>query len=210
MFDTGAGRSVIDVGSLEYIGLVDAIKKTPDGLVNASGDSMEVLGVVNIAVKIQNMRTVTHEFTVINTKSYKNILIGRDFMKQFKRVTFDFEKNRLRLGVMWINCVGFVELQEKVRLVSTTKIPARCEQVVVARCKKKYSMLDLDFEPKKIASGVFITKARIVPDVNGIFLLSVLNVSDSEISINGRKVLGHVQEADETIGYVPEDIKLIM
>ena len=53
VLDTGAGRSVIDVGSLEHIGLADAVKKTESGLVNASGDTMEVLGVVNINIKIQ-------------------------------------------------------------------------------------------------------------------------------------------------------------
>ena len=65
--DTGAGPSVIDIGSLEHIGLADKIKEAERGLINASGDSMKVLGVVNIDVQIQNMRTVSHEFVVINT-----------------------------------------------------------------------------------------------------------------------------------------------
>ena len=203
--DTGAGRSVIDIGSLEHIGLAGAISTTNDGLVNASGDAMQVLGVVDIPVKIQNMRIITHQFVVINTKSFKNVLLGRDFMKRFKRATFDFNKNRVRLGAMWVDCIGAMPTEEKVRLVSTTKIPARCEQVVVARCKKRYSMLDLDFEPKKLTKGVFVTKARVVPDVNGVFLLSILNVSDSEVCINGRRVLGHVEKAGETLGYVPEE-----
>ena len=100
--DTGAGPSVIDIGSCEHIGLADAIKKPTSGLVNASGDSMDVIGVVNIDVKIPNMRCVTHEFKVINTRSFKNILLGRDFMKRFKRVTFDFDNNRVKLGAIWV------------------------------------------------------------------------------------------------------------
>ena len=83
--DTGAGPSVIDIGSLEHIGLADKIKEAERGLINASGDSMKVLGVVNIDVQIQNMRTVSHEFVVINTRSFKNILLGRDFLKRFKK-----------------------------------------------------------------------------------------------------------------------------
>ena len=67
--DSGAGLSVIDYGSLEHLGLASTMKKPQGGLVNASGDAIEVLGVVDIEVKIQNMRAVKHEFVVINTKS---------------------------------------------------------------------------------------------------------------------------------------------
>ena len=91
VFDTGAGRSVIDVGSLEHLGLANTLKKPKTVLVNASGDTMEVIGVVDIIVNIRNMRPIKHEFTVINTKSYRNILIGRDFMKLFNKI-FNFPK----------------------------------------------------------------------------------------------------------------------
>ena len=77
VLDTGAGPSVIGIGSLEYIGLANAIKIPTSGLVNASGDPMDVVGVVNIDVKLPNMRSVTHEFKVINIKSFKNICINR-------------------------------------------------------------------------------------------------------------------------------------
>ena len=42
--DTGAGPSVI-VGSLEHLGLADSVRKPDGGLVNASGDAMDVIGV---------------------------------------------------------------------------------------------------------------------------------------------------------------------
>ena len=202
--DTGAGPSVIDFGTLEHIGLAGDMKKPEGGLVNASGDGMEVLGLVDIEVKIQNMQAVKHEFKVINTKSYRNILIGRDFMRRYGRVTFDFHKNRIKLGSVIINCVGNVETPEKVRLLSTTKVPARCEQVVAVRCKKRCALLDLNFEPK-VVDGVFVSKARVVPNVDGVFMVSVLNVSDNEVTINGRKTLGYVHDKDEMIGCVPSD-----
>ena len=98
--DTGAGPSVIDFGTLEHLGLSEAVRKRDGGLVNASGDPMEVMGVVDIIVTIQNMRPIMHEFAVINTKSYRNVLLGRDFMKRFKKVTFDFAKNKVKLGAV--------------------------------------------------------------------------------------------------------------
>ena len=43
LFDSGAGCSVVDIGSLEYIGLDDSIVRTQTNLRNASGDNMDVL-----------------------------------------------------------------------------------------------------------------------------------------------------------------------
>lgn len=205
VIDTGAGRSVIDIGSLEHIGLVDGVQKTKDGLVNASGDEMNVLGMVKIDVKLLNMRNVTHEFMVINTKSFKNILLGRDFMERFNIVTFDFSRHRVKLGTVWVDCIKSLSSPVKVRLVSPTNVPARCEKIVAVRCPKKYSILDLDFEQKVISAGVYVSKARVVPDVNGVFYLSILNVSDSQVSLNGRKVLGYVDKVGKTVGSVPVD-----
>ena len=66
-------------------------------------------------------------------------------------------------------------------------------------------MMDLDFEPAKVKNGVFVTKARVVPDVKGMFYLSIMNVSESDVRINGRKVLGHVNETGETLGSLSAD-----
>ena len=135
------------------------------------------------------MKIIKHEFKVINTKSLSNVLMGRDFMKRFSTVKFDYERNQIQLGNSWLPCVG-IKAKEKVRLISTTKIPARSEQVVAARCKKRYSMLNVDFEPQKLqgAPGIFVTKEKVIPNINGVFLLTVLNVSEIDVNINGRKV----------------------
>ena len=44
MMDSGAGCSVIDIGTLENIGLVENITSCDDHLVNASGDEMDIAG----------------------------------------------------------------------------------------------------------------------------------------------------------------------
>ena len=48
VLDSGAGCSIIDVGSLETIGLKDNINVCSSCLINASGDKMNIVGVVNI------------------------------------------------------------------------------------------------------------------------------------------------------------------
>ena len=40
---------------------------------------------------------------MLDTNSYSNVIPGRDFMKTFGSVKFDFVKNRVRLGKTWLN-----------------------------------------------------------------------------------------------------------
>ena len=105
MMDSGAGCSVIDIGTLENIGLVENITPCDDHLVNASGEKMDIAGVVKIDVQIRGTKSVKHEFKVLNAKTYSNVLLGRDFMKLFGSVTFDFVSNKVRLGRIWMKWV---------------------------------------------------------------------------------------------------------
>ena len=176
MFGSGAGCSVIDIGSLEYI------VRTQTNLRNASGDSMDVLGCVEINVKIRNIKQIiNHEFKVTNSKTYRNILLGRDFMKLFKTVKFDLGGNKIQLGDTWLTGID-IKSDENVRLVETSNIPARSEKVILVRCKKNCSMITSDFEPKTTikSPGIFISKARVIPNLHGIFSLSVLNITETD------------------------------
>ena len=96
--DTGAGCSKIDFGSLEYIGIQHAIKQFGSRLINASRNEMDIIGIVDINVRIVGNKPIMHEFEVLNTKSYTNILMGPDFIKLFRTVKFDFYKNKVQLG----------------------------------------------------------------------------------------------------------------
>ena len=107
VLDTGAGVSLIDLGSLEFIGLQDKIedrREDDEDLVNASGRAMDIVGVVNIPVVIRR-KTVVQEFKVLNSKSYPIILLGQDFMQPFNTVKFDFVKQKAQLRRMLLNCL---------------------------------------------------------------------------------------------------------
>ena len=138
--DSGAGPSVIDMGIVEILGLQHQITMCEENLVNASGDPMDIAGVVMIQVKIRGAKSVKHEFKVLNSKTYSRVLLGRDFMKLFGTVTFDFVGNSVRLGRVWVNGVR-VRNKEKVRVNEKTVVPARSEQVVLARCEDHCSLL---------------------------------------------------------------------
>ena len=111
--DSGAGCSVIDIGTLKELGIQNNIVPSADHLVNASGERMDIAGVVNIRLQLRGLKTINHEFKVLNAKTFSNVLLGRDFMKLFSKVTFDFEKNRVRLGRMWIKG-AHIKFKEKV------------------------------------------------------------------------------------------------
>ena len=84
MLDTGSGTSVIDLGTLQKIGLDNRIDKSSEkSLINASGDQMKLLGSVFIPVTIPGPRPQEQAFQVLDSVTYSNILLGRDFMRKF-------------------------------------------------------------------------------------------------------------------------------
>ena len=186
LLDTGAGRSVIDLGTVDEIGLSTHIKPLSPHrteLTNASGDVMDMVGVVNVLVELAG-KTVEHEFEVLNSKTFSTVLFGRDVLKKFGYVAFDLNKNRVKLGKNWVKGVG-VRDSERVRLAEETIVPERSEQVVSVRCKNNYFMCDSSFEPKPLPGvrGVYASKARVVPNVHGVFQITVLNVTESDVTL---------------------------
>ena len=207
LLDSGAGPSVIDMGTLEILGLCGTVSECEDNLVNASGDSMDIAGVVKLSVKLPQIKPVTHEFKVLNSKTYSNVLLGRDFMKPFGTVTFDFVENSVRLGRTWLKGVR-VRSKEKVRVNEKTVVPARSEQVVAVRCRDRCSLLEMDFKPKKLvvgARGVVASKARVIPSIDGKFYITVLNASEKDVVLDNRLVVGSVTEADEVVASIDPD-----
>ena len=58
---------------------------------------MNTVGTVNLKISLPNV-TCMQTFIVFDTGGYRNVLLGRDFMKKFGSAKFDFEKNRVQLG----------------------------------------------------------------------------------------------------------------
>ena len=200
--DSGAGASVIDIGTLKYIGLDKEVKKLSEldqPLINASGNEMDILGVVNIPVTVDNGKVVQQEFKVLNS-SHAIILMGQDYMSRYKRVTFDFVNNRVQLSKTWVNGVR-IKSKEKVRLGARTTIPARSETMMPVRCSRGVALHSVDFDPVEVKGvpGVFVSKSRVVPDINGVFYLTVLNVNEHDVTLHNRTTVGHVEEMGKTV-----------
>ena len=59
----------------------------------------------------------------------------------------------------------------------------------------------VDFDPVQLkgVAGVFVSRARVIPNVNGVFQISVLNVNEAGVTLNCRKLMGHIFQPDEIV-----------
>ena len=153
---------------------------------------MDIMGSVNISLYMPDA-AIRHNFRVLNSKTYRNVLLGRDFLAKFDRIEFDLAKNRVRIGKHWLPCRD-VRGKETVRLKQRVSLAARSETIASVKCNKSLSLLTADFEPISLRSipGVYATKCRIIPDVEGVFQITFLNVNDSPIDLYARKCVGNL------------------
>ena len=91
LIDTGASCSIIDIGSVYRLGLRDRIIPNSDQLINASGHTIDIMGSVNISLDMPDA-AILHNFRVLNSKTYRNVLLGRDFLAKFDRIESILQK----------------------------------------------------------------------------------------------------------------------
>ena len=91
MLDSGAGVSIIDRTSLEALNICFDFKLSHKQLFDASGNTMDVDGVVFLNVEIPvSKETYRQIFYVIGNRNASKLLLGKDFMERFGVISFDF------------------------------------------------------------------------------------------------------------------------
>ena len=108
------------------------ILKTQKILRDASNNVMDIKGTVRIPVR------------PVNTEGSVDLL-GRNFMKSYKKVTFDFENDRMMFNN---TCCKGLSLGRKqcIQLVNDCVIPARSETIMTMQCNDRNGHLLGDFE----------------------------------------------------------------
>ena len=199
LLDTGASCSLIDLGSLEILGLASNIRQSEHRVIDASGHEMKLRGSVFIKIGVKDA-VVYQKMNVLDSKSYRNVLLGWDFLSQFCTVQFHFQSNRIQLGSLWYNCATINE-NSGVKLTNAVSLPARSESIVNGKCGKPFSLLTADFDPLTLSEtpGVYATRCRIIPNIEGGFQVSFLNTSDEIVSLEAKKRVGSLLEVGETI-----------
>ena len=105
MLDSGAGASLATKGALDNAGM--QLRPADKTLVDASGNNIRLLGMINIPVEVfgdDNRRIVKNVTFYVSDSDANCVLLGRNFMKAFGKVCFDFDANKVQLGDIW--CTG--------------------------------------------------------------------------------------------------------
>ena len=61
---------------------------------------MSIIGDLDISITTQGMN-ITQNMKVVNTKTYQNVILGRDFLTKFSLIEFNFIRNCIKLGDKW-------------------------------------------------------------------------------------------------------------
>ena len=57
-----------------------------------------------------------------------------------------------------------------------------------------------------IIRGLYATRRRVIPNVDGVFAVTMLNVSTSDICLKSRKVMGNIQPTSEIMATTDQHI----
>ena len=197
IIDSGASCSIIDKKTLESLGSF-TISKTKQILRDASNNVMNVIGTVEMHVRpVDTKNPVKTKLYVVETNSC--ILLGRNFMRKYRKVTFDFENNRIQLNNSWCNGMK-MKKNQCIRSTDSCVIPARSEMMITVKCKNRNGYILSEFEPRKnMVSNLYINHAQVIPDADGVFYVSVLNPSNKDMTLNKRTVVGSISSPGESI-----------
>ena len=202
LLDTGASCSIIHFGTIQSLGLDMNIIESTHDLIDASGNNMNIAGSININLQLKGTQLIQN-MKVLNSKTFRNVILGRDFLSHFRTVEFDFANKSIKLNNIWCSYVD-IKRMEPVRLHTKTSIPSRFETVVQVKCKKSLALITADFEPTAVPSkpGIYPTYCRVIPNIEGVFYISLLNVTDVPIDLDEGQHIGHLTTILNSISVV--------
>ena len=108
-------------------------------------------------------------------------------MKQFGTARFDFNSD---IELVTLAIKGLSTTCNNVRLRENTVIPAGSEKVLFVKCSTIALLLKGDFQPQLVPNANVVYA---IPNVVGLFLITVLNVTPADIYLPSRKLTGSTQ-----------------
>ena len=139
--------------------------KDSSKFIDASNNEMSIAGRCEADVYIPQLKkTFKQEFFILNTKTYKTLLLGRDFLAQTGPVTIDVAKNGVKIGNKLITAIT---PGKKLRVNTSEQltVPLRSETIISVKSKNRSALLVYDFFPTfKGLKGIYVAKAKVQPD----------------------------------------------
>ena len=84
MIDTGASCSLMNIGTIEKLGFnKHDDQQMHHHLIDASGNYMKIIETVNIEILLGPHIVANQNVKILNVRTSKHVLLGRDFLSHF-------------------------------------------------------------------------------------------------------------------------------
>ena len=127
LLDTGAKVNVVDRQTVEYIGLGQFIKPEIGRVYGVCRTPVSVVGSIEIPIEVNGEKAEKTHVQVLDGEE-QALLLGRQFLRRFGRVEFDWDKGTITLGKVKVTIqetvVGGtpIERARTVRLINTEEV----------------------------------------------------------------------------------------
>ena len=108
ILDSGAGPSVIDIGTIRELGLERQIHRRSGKVYGVGQRPVHLLGNITLEVDVGDEQVVRHTFGLLQDLNQTRIL-GRDWLRKFGSTEFDWDTQRVRLGPIWKDTRAILE-----------------------------------------------------------------------------------------------------
>ena len=109
MLDTGADLSVIDLPTLQKLGITYQRKNSK--VFGVGHIPLRVCSLANVSVDLGDGQMVEYDLEVLDTE-VRTVVLGRRFLALFGDTTFDWERLRVKIGGHW-KATGFPRDHER-------------------------------------------------------------------------------------------------
>ena len=123
LVDSGAGPSVIDIGTVCALGLERVMKINFGFLYGISREPVHVVGNLDLTVDLGDKQVLEHTFEVLKDTGTICIL-GRDLLKKLGTTEFDWQSRQVRLGTTWKSSQATIEGGERISRASIAVLDA--------------------------------------------------------------------------------------
>ena len=121
LLDSGAGPSVIDIGTVRELGLEQSMRIKEGQVYGISREPVYVVGELELTVDLGDKQVLEHKFEVLKVTGTTCIL-GRDLLKKLGTTEVNWQSQKVRLGNTWKNSHATIEGGEPITRASVAAI----------------------------------------------------------------------------------------
>ena len=108
ILDSGAGPSILDIGTVRELGLENSIRRRVGTVYGVGQNPVHLMGNITLEIDIGDDQIVRHSFGVLQDPN-KTCILGRDLLRKFGSTEFDWNTQRIRLGSVWKDTQAILE-----------------------------------------------------------------------------------------------------